>query len=368
MTDWYKIINIEKIDSPALLVYPDRVLNNIDITKSFVNGDCSKLRPHVKTNKMREVCQMMIESGIYKFKCATIAEAEMLGICKVPDVLLAYQPVGPKIQRLINLVNAYPSTKYACLIDNLETAKEINKLCIQNKIRLSVYLDLNVGMGRTGILPEVAITLIKEIENLDQIKLVGLHAYDGHIHDANAKEREKESDLSFAMVNELYEKIKPLFSYPLSIVMGGSPSFPSHARRKGVECSPGTFVFWDYGYNQMMPEMTYQYAAILVSRIISIIDKHHICIDLGHKSVAAESPLPRIYFLNDDKAKPIDQSEEHLVVGVENSSKYKVGDVFYGIPKHICPTVALYDKVQVIQNKQATTQWEVIARNRKINY
>ena len=69
--------------------------------------DVSKLRPHVKTNKITEVCAMMMEAGISKFKCATIAEAEMLAMIKAKDVLLAYQPVGPKIKRLLRLIQQY---------------------------------------------------------------------------------------------------------------------------------------------------------------------------------------------------------------------------------------------------------------------
>lgn len=51
---------------------------------------------------------MLLDAGIRKFKCATIAEAEMLGHINAPDVLLAYQPVGPKISRLLDLIKAYP--------------------------------------------------------------------------------------------------------------------------------------------------------------------------------------------------------------------------------------------------------------------
>ncbi len=69
----------------------------------------------------------MIETlaDINKFKCATIAEAEMLGLCNAPDVLLAYQPIGPKIDRFINLIKHYPETNYSCLIDNYPAAKDI---------------------------------------------------------------------------------------------------------------------------------------------------------------------------------------------------------------------------------------------------
>ena len=78
------------IDSPALLVYPAIVKDNIRVAKEMI-GDVKRLRPHVKTNKTAEVNQLMLDAGVTKFKCATIAEAEMLGSLHVPDVLLAYQ-------------------------------------------------------------------------------------------------------------------------------------------------------------------------------------------------------------------------------------------------------------------------------------
>jgi D-serine deaminase-like pyridoxal phosphate-dependent protein len=97
---WYEINNINDFDSPALIIYKERVQQNI-ARAIQMTGDASRLRPHVKTNKIAEVCNMMMKAGINKFKCATIAEAEMLGIIHAPDVLLAYQPVGVKIQRFI---------------------------------------------------------------------------------------------------------------------------------------------------------------------------------------------------------------------------------------------------------------------------
>ena len=97
---WYKIENEASIDSPALVVYPQRIKENIRLLLSMID-DPSRLRPHVKTNKTREATLLMLEAGIRKFKCATIAEAEMLALCQAPDVLLAYQPVGPKLLRFI---------------------------------------------------------------------------------------------------------------------------------------------------------------------------------------------------------------------------------------------------------------------------
>jgi D-serine deaminase-like pyridoxal phosphate-dependent protein len=106
--NWFHISNADEIDSPALLVYPERVKANIQAAIKMID-DINRLRPHVKTHKCAEVTSMMMAEGIYKFKCATIAEAEMLGITKAKDVLLAYQPVGPKLKRFIQLVKNTPT-------------------------------------------------------------------------------------------------------------------------------------------------------------------------------------------------------------------------------------------------------------------
>lgn len=367
MSEWYKIENIDQVDSPALVVYPAIVQDNIELVKKIAR-DVSKLRPHVKTNKMSEVSACMLQAGITKFKCATIAEAEMLGIVNAPDVLLAYQPVGPKIHRLISLVKAYPLTKYSCLVDNEYNAQQIDAECKKENIHLDVYIDLNVGMNRTGISPDEAPVLVKKILSMNNLHVRGIHGYDGHIHNENVEERQKAADTSFALAKRVYDEIKCWFNYYLVMVMGGTPTFPMHVHREDVECSPGTFVFWDWGYKHMLRDMPFEYAALVLSRVISVIDDKHICIDLGHKSVAAENPLPRVHFLNAPDAEPISQSEEHLVLRVPDSSKYRTGDVFYGIPVHICPTVALYDKAYVVENNKKVTYWEVIARNRSINY
>jgi D-serine deaminase-like pyridoxal phosphate-dependent protein len=54
------------------------------------------------------------------------------------------------------------------------------------------------------------------------------------------------------------------------------------------------------------------------------------------------------------------------VVKVADSSQYKVGDVFYAVPVHICPTCALYDQAHVAENHLVTDAWKVIARDRAL--
>ncbi|MEJ2113270.1 MAG: hypothetical protein P8X62_06130 [Flavobacteriaceae bacterium] len=106
---------------------------------------------------------------------------------------------------------------------------------------------------------------------------------------------------------------------------------------------------------------------MVVSRVISKPEKGIITIDLGHKAIASENPIDkRVRFLNLDNYTLLSQSEEHGVLSVKDDSKIGVGDVLYGIPYHICPTVNLYDDVSVISNGKKIDTWEISARKRKL--
>ncbi len=291
-----------------------------------------------------------------------------LRLIKAPDVLLAYQPTPVKANRLLQLVQQYPSTKFSCLIDDLNNAEIISEIFSAKKLSVDVFIDLNVGMNRSGIKTSAAFELYKNTQTLKGIHIIGLHVYDGHIRDTNIDERKQKTDTAFDEAIKLAEKIEALTQQKLIIVAGGSPTFPVHAQRKNVECSPGTFVFWDWGYKTQFADEPFKIAALVITRIISIIDEQTICTDLGHKSVAAENILEkRVHFLNAENVEFISQSEEHLVLKVDDSAHFKIGDVLYGVPYHICPTVALYERAVVVENNNAIDEWKTIARDRKIN-
>jgi len=359
---WFEIKNINELDSPALVVFPERVRHNIQLAIDMI-GETTRLRPHIKTNKSPDVTRLMLNAGITKFKCATIAEAEMLAQCNAADVLMAYQPLGPKLNRFISLIKKYPATKFSCLTDNIAAANEQTTAFNSHNLTVPVFIDLNVGMNRTGISPdEKAIQLADHCATIKGITLVGLHAYDGHIRDVDFKIKKQNCDAAFATVEKLNEKLQ----LP-TIIMGGSPTFSVHCERKNIECSPGTFVYWDKGYTDLCPEQKFLPAIVLVTRIISLPAANKICTDLGHKSVAAENEITRrVFFLNAEGLKPIGQSEEHLVLETNEDRSYKVGDVFYGLPYHVCPTVALYERVFTVERGNVTGEWKNISRDRKI--
>lgn len=362
---WYTVLSEQNIDSPALLVFPERIRQNIKLAIQMVS-DVSRLRPHVKTHKSKEITALQQAAGIQKFKCATIAEAAMLGDCAASDVLLAYPVQGPKVQRFLALVDHYPNTHYSTLVDSVTSAEELDRAAIAAGVSVDIFIDLDLGMGRTGVQPgDEALDLYHFVSAAQGLVCRGFHGYDGHIRDSDLKKRKERCAHSFKSIVEMSAILQEEGFEKPTLVMGGSPTFPVYANYPDVECSPGTFVLWDKGYSDALPEQAFLPAAVLLTRVISIPAKNQLCLDLGYKAVASENALEnRFVFLNAEGLTPVGQSEEHLVVRHDERISYHVGDVLYALPVHVCPTVALYDKLQVIEDALYTETWQVDARGR----
>lgn len=346
---WYEISNVGDVDSPALVVYPERIEENIRRMVAITGGP-DRLRPHIKTHKMADIVRLQLAQGINKCKCATIAEAEMAAQCGVADVMIAHQPVGPKLERLRGLIRAYPKTHFSVIADDEAIIRQLSDV--------EVYLDIDAGQHRSGIQPGAeAARLYRLIKNPG-----GLHAYDGHLNQPDPVERKKAWD---AFAGPLRSFLKELGQVP-RVVAGGAPTFPFWARDFDCECSPGTSFLWDQSYGTKFRDLDFLPAALVLTRVISKPGGNRLCLDLGHKAIGSESPLPRAHFLNLPEATQIGHSEEHLVLETARAKAFAVGDCLYGVPWHICPTVALHDRGTVVRGHKAAEVWPVTARTRMI--
>ncbi len=364
--NWYNVDNVAEVPSPAILVYPDRVARNIRRLADIV-GDVRRLRPHVKTTKMREVVQMHLEQGISRFKCATIAEAEMTAEAGASDVLLAYQPVGPNVARFVRLGQAFPATRFAAVVDDGATVDALSAAAVAAGVTLHLFLDLDGGMHRTGISPgSGALALYRQLSDSPGLAAAGLHMYDGHVRGTDPETRRRASDAAFAHVASLRDAIVAAGLAVPAIVAGGTPSFPFHAERPDVECSPGTTAFWDASYATLLPDLPFESALVLLTRVISRPAANRLCLDLGHKAVAAENPHPRVVLFGLEDATAVGHSEEHLVLETDRAGDFPVGSVLYGVPWHVCPTVALHDQAVVVRDGRADGHWRVAARGRRL--
>ena len=361
---WYRLADAAAIPSPALVVHADRVAENLHRTIALAGGT-ERLRPHVKTHKTREIVRQQLTAGIDKFKCATLAEAALTAECGARDVLVAYQPLGPNVGLLARLVGRFPQTQFSVIVDDAGAIRALGERFACEPRPLDVFLDLDVGMHRTGIAPdEDALALYRELSRTPGLRAAGLHVYDGHLKQRDAADRSLEVAAGFAPVEWLIERLVAAGLAVGAIVVGGSNTFAIHARDARRQVSPGTFVFWDASYLEKYPDLDMLPAAVLLTRVVSRPTPTRVCVDLGFKSVAPDNPNPRAVFLDFPDARMVVQSEEHLVFELPLATELAVGDVLYALPYHVCPTVALYPELLVAQEGKIVDRWAVAARDR----
>ncbi len=75
---------------------------------------------------------------------------------------------------------------------------------------------------------------------------------------------------AFAPVEKLRDALVQSGMDVPAIVAGGTPTFPIHAKRAAnlnIECSPGTNVLWDASYMQHFPDLNFQLAALVLTRV-----------------------------------------------------------------------------------------------------
>jgi D-threonine aldolase len=371
MNPHYAIRDTSSIYSPALVFYKDLIRKNIAYAVEII-GDASRLRPHVKTHKTREIVGLERDAGITKHKCATLAEAEMLASAGATDVFIAYNMVGPNCRRLARLIRAYPRCHFSVTGDHPAALEALSRVLTEEKQTVEVLLDLDVGQHRTGIAPgPEAAALYEHLAQLPGLQPGGLHVYDGHNHQESFVERQQAVmnllEPVLALRTALEKKGLPV----PRLVAGGTPTYPVFAKLNlpGLECSPGTCFLHDQGYGSKYSDMAgFTPAALLLTRVISKPLPTRITLDLGYKAVASDPPAAkRLTLLDVPDYQAVLQNEEHLVIDTPHAAKYQPGDELLAVPTHICPTCAMHKQAYIVEDGAVTGTWDIVGRDRVLS-
>ena len=365
----YAIADTRGILSPGLIVFRDLVEKNLD-EMVRVAGSAARLRPHCKTHKMREIAEMQLAHGITKHKCATIAEAEMLAEAGAKDIFLAYNPVGPNIGRVVRFIEKYPSVKFAVTGDSARPIGALGDAVASSGKSVSVLLDIDCGQHRTGVpAGPAARKLYEQIAATKGVIAGGFHLYDGQNHQTDLGERRAAVMSAWEPAAALRDELVAA-GLPLPrIVAGGTGSFPIFAaiNDSAIELSPGTIIFFDWGYSEAFPDLNFTPAALLLTRVISRPTSDRVTLDLGYKAVASDPPAGnRLMFPDLPDAKAVLQNEEHLVIETREAGRFQPGDELLAMPRHICPTCALHQQVYVVSGGRVVGTWKVAARDRQL--
>lgn len=359
---------LARIPSPAMVVFRDRVTQNIDQMIRMA-GSVTRLRPHCKTHKMAAVVRLLAERGITKHKAATVAEVEMLAEVGASDVMLAYNPVGPNVARVVELGRKFPNCRISVTADHAGPIAELASAAERAGRPIHVALDINPGLNRTGIVPEgeLALDLVRQIAASRALRFAGFHVYDGQQRQQLLADRRQSVQKEWPRVLDLRQRCEAAGIPVPAIVCGGTPTFPVYAEMpdSAIELSPGTCIFHDAGYGSNFPDLPFQPAAAVLTRVISRPSTDRLTLDLGNKAIAADPPKgQRAYFPELPDAVQDIHNEEHLALVTANAARFQPGDCLFAIPMHVCPTSALYERVIVIDNGKIVDEWTVTSRNR----
>lgn len=364
----YRFEGQQEIVSPQLVYYPEIIRDNIRRMIALAGGT-QRLWPHLKTHKMAQVVRIHLEMGISRFKCATIAEAEMAASVGATHVILAYPLVGPNIRRFVKLMEAFPHTVFYAIGDDTQQIALLGQAAGAAGLTAKVLMDVDMGQHRTGVALDAVSGMYSQWAKLPGIEMNGMHCYDGHRHESSRTVR----DDAVRPVDDQLGAIKAaLIAQGLNcsiLVMGGTPSFPCHAEMTGEFLSPGTCVIQDAGYQAAYPDLDFIPGAAILTRVVSRPSETTFTLDMGVKAVASDPGGERAVIAGMEYAKTVIHNEEHWVVRVPEEH---IGDVppiggeVFAIPTHVCPTSALYPSVPAVEDGRVTDWWEVTARNRKI--
>ncbi|MDR0998800.1 MAG: D-TA family PLP-dependent enzyme [Treponema sp.] len=361
----YRIAGEEGIESPALIYYRDIIEENLEKVLRLAGG-ADRLWPHVKTHKMEALVRMQVRRGIRRFKCATIAEAEMSARAGGEHILLSYPLVGPNIDRFIRLGERYGETLFYAIGDDREQLARLAEAARASGREIPVLIDVNLGMNRTGAAPEELEALCLDCAALEGIRLRGFHCYDGHFSIPDREERERAVEGVMLGLRKTAGTLKARgLDLPI-LVAGGTPTFPCHTGGKTGYLSPGTCFVQDWGYASRYPDLDFVPGAALLSRVVSHPGPGLFTLDLGYKAISTDQEGQRGIIVDLPEARPAAHSEEHWVFRLEGKIP-PIGTVLYVLPAHICPTTALYPGACVASGGRLVDYWETSARDRRLS-
>lgn len=363
----YRLRDSSRIETPALLLYPEAIDRNIEAVLAEMQGDGNRWRPHVKTAKSGNVIRRLIERGVAHFKCATTRELLMVCQAGGRDVLVAYAMAGANAARVEEIARSWGGANISVLVENTAGADAWHGKPV------GLFIDVNPGMNRTGI-AESRIDEVVALARRCGAQFQGLHYYDGHMHAAALAERTAAAQHGYERLMQLVERLAAEGLAPAEVITSGTPAMPCALsfdpfRNSAFvhRVSPGTTVFNDLQSLEQLSGIgaldRLRPAALVLATVVSHPMAGRFTCDGGHKSVSADAGVPTCAVLGHPNWRPLKPSEEHLPVDVpEGEPLPEIGSVIYLVPKHVCPTVNLFDHALTAAAGEITGIWRIDAR------
>ncbi|MFT6834602.1 MAG: D-serine deaminase-like pyridoxal phosphate-dependent protein [Francisellaceae bacterium] len=353
-----------ELDTPCLVIDKNKLIHNIKQMQKFADSKGKQVRPHAKTHKCSEICKLQLKYGAIGICVTKISEAYELAKSSIKNILITSPVVtDTKIDKLVKVMKLAPRTML--VVDSLENAKKLNKTFLNLGIKLDVLIDIDAGIGRTGIEMSEAMNLALKINQLSNLNFKGIQCYSGHIqHIENIEERKLASNKILIAAGQVKQKLINV-GLECNIQTGsGTGTFSIDADLPNVtEIQPGSYTVMDAEYNNIdYQNKKFLAAMTMLTTVISANQSSHVTVDAGTKALYQVSTRPQIISQDNLKYDWDYFGDEHGKVTSGNNKLPKLNDVLELVVAHCDPTINLFDYFYITENDIVVDIWKINLR------
>ncbi len=355
---------VEDLDTPALIVDLDIMERNLARVAAYCAEHRLQLRPHTKTHKSTMLAKRQLALGAAGLTVAKTGEAEVMADTGTSDLLVAFPVIGEaKLRRLADVAK---KTRVTVALDSLAAARALSQTAASFGVRFGVLVEVDVGLGRVGVLPGDAPELAQACAAMPGIDARGFTFYPGHIREQNDEKIRELSD-TVARVKDAFVRsgVAP------EIVSGGSTPllYRSHDVEGVNEIRPGTYLFNDLNTVRSGGCALEDCAASILVTVVSHARRERMIVDGGSKTFSSDpagaggSGYGR---LTDAPDAVFDRmNEEHGFIDLTRAGRdFVIGEKTRIIPNHICVAVNLHEQIYGMRGGRVEQVWRPEARGK----
>jgi D-threonine aldolase len=327
-------MRVEELVTPALVLEAGAFEHNLKTMAVALPGN--RLRPHIKAHKTTALAARQAAAGHRSFTCATIREMEGMAVAGLGDDLLLANEVldATRLGRL--------DARVTVAVDSKETVAAAIKGGVKE-----VLIDVNVGLPRCGIPPELAGDLAA-LARSEGLTVRGVMGYEGHV--VGLPDRALRQELAAEAMALLLQAHDDVGGEIISA--GGTGTYDINTWANEIQA--GSYVFMDTAYAKL--ELPFRQSLAVLARVISVSNSGYAVANCGLKALGMDHGKPDI----DGGGTVLVVSDEHVTFVPE--TPVKVGDLVRVMPAHCDPTVALHERLHVISGDDVLETWEVDLR------
>ena len=356
--------------TPCLILDLDLLEENLQKMQILVDSKGKNLRPHAKTHKCSILAKRQIEYGAIGVCAAKVSEAEKLADSGIKGILIT-GPIATQyqIQKVIEILSACPSI--IVVLDNEVSIKNLNDALHYKGLYMDTLLDIDAGLGRTGVKPSGALRLAEYILSQKNLRLCGIQAYAGHIqHIVSYNERKNASYKSFEQIIPVFNELKKeIEGFTIFSASGTGTIGIDNDIHEITEHQVGSYVCMDAEYlpvelSEVKKESKqFSPALRLLTSVISVNQKGIVTVDAGLKTLYRDGGVPKIITPEfADMEYDWFGDEYGKITYKEGNKAPALGTVIELIVSHCDPTINLFDNFYITRDNKVIDMWQIDLR------